>query len=329
MGFIEGKCKKCDGMLQLPDDRESVICMYCGEKLLVAEAAAYAAETGTEAPTGEVVSADEEKAAQIRKENYNQHLTYALTHFPDILMNLEEPMQNFQKKTYEVEFEKLMEMHKETWEALHHAYMLTDDPDEMMLAVSRATAAAAAEVVRAEKNKRQQEECLNGLNMALVVYLIPLVLETHADYAGPLTDQILICWKEEFPKTNLKKATFEQINGGFRNRLCYITTTLCEGLGKVDDCHELNLMRDYRDNWLAAQPGGQNLIEEYYDIAPTIVKRMKRSENPDQLYQDVYDTYLRPCVSLLEEEKYEACKELYKNMVEDLKGQFISGYRPS
>ena len=36
--FKEGTCPKCHQVIQVPDDREKVICMYCGEEILVDEA---------------------------------------------------------------------------------------------------------------------------------------------------------------------------------------------------------------------------------------------------------------------------------------------------
>ena len=36
--FREGTCPKCHQAIQVPDDREKVICMYCGEEIRVDEA---------------------------------------------------------------------------------------------------------------------------------------------------------------------------------------------------------------------------------------------------------------------------------------------------
>ena len=33
MEFITGKCPKCNGELPIPENRESIICMYCGEEI--------------------------------------------------------------------------------------------------------------------------------------------------------------------------------------------------------------------------------------------------------------------------------------------------------
>ena len=37
MKFIPAKCPFCKGELQIPDDKEHIICMYCGEKIKVSK----------------------------------------------------------------------------------------------------------------------------------------------------------------------------------------------------------------------------------------------------------------------------------------------------
>jgi len=60
---------------------------------------------------------------------------------------------------------------------------------------------------------------------------------------------------------------------------CFITTATCETLGKPDNCYELNLFRDFRDNWLERQPDGKALIQEYYDVAPKIVNSINKRKD--------------------------------------------------
>ncbi len=45
---------------------------------------------------------------------------------------------------------------------------------------------------------------------------------------------------------------------------CFITTACCEVLGLDDDCFELRTLRRYRDQVLAARPGGDADIARYY-----------------------------------------------------------------
>ena len=38
MGFKEGMCPKCHELLQVPEDRERILCMFCGQEIETAEA---------------------------------------------------------------------------------------------------------------------------------------------------------------------------------------------------------------------------------------------------------------------------------------------------
>lgn len=44
--FREGTCPKCHEKIQVPDDREKILCMYCGEEILVARASERDTEEG-------------------------------------------------------------------------------------------------------------------------------------------------------------------------------------------------------------------------------------------------------------------------------------------
>ena len=101
---------------------------------------------------------------------------------------------------------------------------------------------------------------------------------------------------------------------------CFLTTAVCEYLGKPDDCEELTTLRAYRDNWLAKQPGGRELIEEYYAIAPGIVRAMKDSPDYGELCETLLARYIRPCLALIAEGKNEECKRLYMEMVRYAEG---------
>lgn len=105
---------------------------------------------------------------------------------------------------------------------------------------------------------------------------------------------------------------------------CFITTAICEMNGKPDNCYELNQFRFFRDSWLKNQPDGIELIHKYYNIAPTIVKNINQESNSDEIYKEIEKTYLKPCLELIETQKYNECKKTYSNMVENLKTDYIS-----
>ncbi len=104
---------------------------------------------------------------------------------------------------------------------------------------------------------------------------------------------------------------------------CYITTAVCESLQKPDDCHELEMFRKFRDGWLAQQPDGFRLIQEYYAIAPIIVENIDAHNDARAIYLSIWDEYLTPCLAMIENRRFGECKETYQKMVYRLKKQFI------
>ena len=66
-------------------------------------------------------------------------------------------------------------------------------------------------------------------------------------------------------------------------------------------------------------------MEEYYNIAPTIVKRINREKNPGEIYRGIWQKYLSPCIRLIEENRNEECREVYSRMVRRLEKDYMTG----
>jgi hypothetical protein len=111
-----------------------------------------------------------------------------------------------------------------------------------------------------------------------------------------------------------KKDTIVQQGSG-----CFITTAVCDSLEKPDDCYELTTLRHYRDMWLKFQPGGEELVKEYYEVAPRMVERINTLPDKDTIYSGLWKDYIQPCVKHIETHEYEPCKERYIEMVNYLK----------
>ncbi|MDY3250661.1 MAG: CFI-box-CTERM domain-containing protein, partial [Candidatus Choladocola sp.] len=138
-----------------------------------------------------------------------------------------------------------------------------------------------------------------------------------------LADKLVAGWKKQFPKTNIQAEEFQFIEKGFHKKFCYITTAVCETFGKSDDCYELTTLRDYRDNYLASLPEGEELIRMYYDVAPTIVKHINQKSDSGEIYRSIWDTYLAPCISMIEHHQLEDCRSHYEDMVHTLQKEYF------
>lgn len=104
---------------------------------------------------------------------------------------------------------------------------------------------------------------------------------------------------------------------------CFITTAVCDNFHKPDDCYELLSFRNFRDNWLSKQPDGNSLINEYYHIAPLIVEKINSCDSAKDIYNSIWSNYLSRCLKFIEIGDYKQCKNLYTDMVYDLKNRFL------
>ncbi|MBE6163768.1 MAG: hypothetical protein E7156_00340 [Streptococcus gallolyticus] len=103
---------------------------------------------------------------------------------------------------------------------------------------------------------------------------------------------------------------------------CYLTTATVEHMGFEDNCYQLNILREYRDNYLAKFQDGANDIEHYYKIAPDIVSKINSSSNKDEILNNIYNQLIIPCISLIENKEFDKAHKLYKNYTLQLEKYF-------
>lgn len=104
---------------------------------------------------------------------------------------------------------------------------------------------------------------------------------------------------------------------------CYISSACVYALGCDDDCYELNLLRNFRDKYLSKQKSGQSEIAEYYRCAPEIVRKINKLEEKGKIYVEIYNKYIKKCISNIENKKYSDAHSLYKTMYYELKDKYI------
>lgn len=252
-------------------------------------------------------------------ERYNQ----AMQGIEDMLFYVENPMKDFKKDKYPDEFQTYMSRHMGVLDAIEEIYLQEEKPEEWLEKLADHLVKCAQSALEEIPKKGRRSEQLINYNMALAIYVFPAILEKRGTSSEPLTDLMVEKWNKAF-KTSVGKAGYEQIEAGFHRKLCYITTAACESRGRANDCYELTLLRDYRDSYLMATEEGAELVQEYYNIAPTIVNRINRQEDAKYIYDEIWSTYLTPCIRLIEEGEREECKERYMDMVYALKGRYMA-----
>jgi hypothetical protein len=104
---------------------------------------------------------------------------------------------------------------------------------------------------------------------------------------------------------------------------CFITSACCINKGLKDNCYELQVLRRFRDTYVAFTEKGVMLINEYYAVAPLIVNAINKREDANEIYSGIYCN-VKSAVSLIESEMYSSAFELYCNIVNDLKMEFYN-----
>lgn len=233
-------------------------------------------------------------------------------------------LKEFKRDTYEAAFERFGEKNSTAFQEIAIGISAQEGYEETMSAVCGLFVEAARALLDTVDSKAKKEEMQMKLNMFMAIYVLPTILENKNGHCKELTEMLCKAWGDSFKNSNIKASEFSKIKEGFRSKLCYITTAVCESLDKPEDCYELNLLKNYRDGYLMETDDGEALIHEYYDIAPTIVKRINKSEDSSGTYAKIWSKYLKPCVSLIEEGKNEECKELYMDMVYKLRDRYMN-----
>lgn len=301
MEFLKGVCPHCKGELQIPQDRETIICMYCGKELSVKDAVA-------------------QQDAASRPEPVTDDT--AIKALQNLLFGIENPMQYFKKALYMEFFKKYVFENAKNLAVLEQAYLASEDQKALMERIAEPLVVRVEEELN-KLRKHRRDELQMDYNLSMVVYVFPALLETNNASGQAWVDVLSAVWKKHFPKTELKSATAKEINAGFRYRFCYITTAVCESRQKPDDCYELSLLRSFRDDYLLKSDEGAKMVDEYYDVAPSIVKHIGKRDNAAEIYEGIWQQYLSPCIRLIESGQNEECVDLYRHMVYELKNLYF------
>ena len=104
---------------------------------------------------------------------------------------------------------------------------------------------------------------------------------------------------------------------------CFLTSACTAARGLPDDCRELQTLRAYRDTWLKQTEEGAALVARYYEIAPAIVTAIDAQPSRLEVYDDIYQTMVLPCVELSGQGKYQEALELYQSKTLELGKKFI------
>jgi len=161
-----------------------------------------------------------------------------------------------------------------------------------------------------------------------VTDLVSLVRE-HA-HLGSVPDPLVIQWcacTSNYIGDNEASAPVprgkKQKNTNSSNSCCYISTATCSSLGLPDDCETLSKLRRFRDQILISFPRGPIDVREYYLSAPAIVMAIENERSSKVIYREIYDTYIVPAITAIDNGDHISAYRIYANMVAGLKHRFL------
>lgn len=104
---------------------------------------------------------------------------------------------------------------------------------------------------------------------------------------------------------------------------CFLTTATCEVMGFADDCEVLQSFRQYRDTILRHEDGGEELIREYYRVAPEIIRAIDARPHREEVYHAMWSRYIEPGYELLQQQRWGEAKALYMELVTRLYAIYV------
>lgn len=111
---------------------------------------------------------------------------------------------------------------------------------------------------------------------------------------------------------------YKGAGGGGGGSKCFITSACVFARGLTDDCEELTTLRAFRDNYIMTVPGGPELIQEYYEVAPAIVASIIENKESVRILSALYDELVVPSVTLILSGEYEEALLHYRTCVAQL-----------
>ena len=100
---------------------------------------------------------------------------------------------------------------------------------------------------------------------------------------------------------------------------CFVTTAICEVLEKSDHCYELEKLRDFRDNVLLQNTLYKNKVEEYYQISPSLIKKILIQKNKKDFCLYLVNNFLNPMINNINKYQTSEAVKKYESMVKFIK----------
>jgi len=304
--IIKGNCPHCGKPLEIPAELEEFSCLYCGER----------SQTAALRVKKEIVPGEFEALRETIREG-----------LPRTVADGKDYFKRFTKKDYFSAFEEYENKNRATVDSLDPCVDACPDGEEAALEILCKDTMEAVDACMQEDRRWSKsagrKKVLFEVKFVLALYFTPLLGKRKLRCAEAFGKELNRQWLERYPKEIWSPGDYDVIAGGFRKRKwCFITTATCAYEGKADDCAELTAFRAFRDGWLT-EHGGEDLIAEYYDVAPGIVACIDLCDDPQTRYAEIRERWLAPCYRALREGRPRDCRDRYVDMVRTLEKRYL------
>lgn len=304
--YIVGKCSQCGEELRVPTRLESFSCMFCGAKLTPADLKDDMPEPVPVVDAPELIKSVEERILHC-------------------VAGYKEMYRKVNRKDYHPTFDMYEKGCRGIFEDLDLACRA--EPENCTKWLEQVVASFLDQMEQRWKSAVGKKLARDEDKMTIAVFLVPMIDHLQLSIGREFCEILQKRWVERNPKAPFYIGSYENITSGFNKKLfglCFITTAVCEELGKPDDCEELTAFRAFRDGYLMSCEDGPALVEEYYNIAPGIVTCINVCDNRSERYRAIREEYLAPCYADIQAGRMQECKDRYVKMVRDLEKQYLS-----
>lgn len=302
MEYIVRYCPNCKGELHIPDNLTECICMYCGENI-----------SFRQEPVDLSNMSEEELTVAYEK---------AISELGLLFHEHDRITPQFTNGMYAKSFQAYLKVGEKILQPIEQYAVAFGKSEEVVKRVTKELLSLLVQEINSTKivlGGPTRGRIVEEYRLFLTVYMVPMIRYLKLSVSEALADAFIALWCKEYPKFRFGKGSYEELSTGFKQKLCFITTAVCQTMNKPDDCYELNAFRRFRDEYMSRTEQGKSLIEEYYTIAPAIVAYLNLCTDYRLRYQQLWTNYLLPCLQSIEEGRYTECERTYTQMVCTLK----------
>lgn len=152
----------------------------------------------------------------------SQEFESIVQEFSALLTENVDPKTYFTKKKYAPYFEDYYNSKEPLFEKISSAYEHSDEKDALLQTLAQAISSKALSDVETYKGLKKENR-KGELNLFMVTSVFPCILRFRQPLSIPLCEQIVLSWKQHFPKTELGYSTFEDLEVNFRSFWGFLT----------------------------------------------------------------------------------------------------------